>query len=131
MDILLSAGVSILSWLSLRIITQTKLEDFLSICSSLIGKDELADGEKLGNAEYDSIYHLVALTDLRTGKDHFNRTLMAIFLFQCLRAVGYFHQHQSQEAQSISEEEVLIGTLILRHLQQMQFNAHEIYDFLY
>ena len=129
-DILISSGVSILSWLALRIVTQTKLDDFLAICSPLMGKDELDQGEKLGSEEYDRIYRLVTLSDQRSSKDHFDRTLMAIFLFQCLRATGYFEQHQSQDAQSITEQEVLIGTLILRHLQQMQFNAHEIHDFL-
>jgi len=55
---------------------------------------------------------------------------MALFLLKCLREGGYFGPNQYDDYLSIGEEEVFIATLLLRHLQLLQFNAHEIHEFL-
>ena len=70
---------------------------------------------------------------MRTDKDFFDRTFMALFLFQCLRASGFLptYKHRYDENdKSITEDEIYIASLILRHLQLLQFNAHEIHYFV-
>lgn len=82
---------------------------------------------------YDSIYHLATLSHVRSDKDFFDRTFMALFLFQCLRASGFLptsHHRYDEDALNITEDEIYIASLLLRHLQLLQFNAHEIHEFL-
>jgi hypothetical protein len=57
---------------------------------------------------------------------------MALFLFQCLRASGYLQTRHRYEEDSlnITEDEIYFATLILHHLQLLQFNAHEIHEFV-
>jgi len=52
---------------------------------------------------------------------------MALFLLKCLRLVGYF-QINIFSIPKPSEEELRIGSLILRNLQVLQFNAYEIVE---
>lgn len=49
---------------------------------------------------------------------------MAIFLFKCLKAGGYFGHDTVDE--KLPEEEIFIIKLLLRHLQVSQFNSHEV-----
>lgn len=133
-DILTASGSSILSWIALRILTKGKLEDFL------LTREELEKGDgsssRVGHQQqadnYSSIYHLATLSHLRSDKDFFDRTFMALFLFQCLRASGFLptrHRYE-EDALNITEDEIYIASLLLRHLQLLQFNAHEIHEFV-
>lgn len=70
---------------------------------------------------------------MRPDKDFFDRTFMALFLFQCLRASGFLptgQQRYEEDALNITEDELFIASLLLRHLQSLQFNAHEIHEFV-
>lgn len=132
-DILTASGVSILSWVALRILTQGKLEDFLSMRGQLDDSNGHVRIPPRQPDDYTSIYHLATLSDMRQDKDFFDRTFMAVFLFQCLRASGFLptaHQRYDEDALDISEDELYIGSLLLRHLQLLQFNAHEIHEFV-
>lgn len=138
-DILHASGVSILSWVALRILTQGTLEYFLEKKAKLeqLGEDpgEMPHNseEKSETIDYERVFQLATLSHLRKDKDFFDRTFMAIFLFQCLRASGFLPMAQNRhidDAQNITEEEIFIATLILRHLQLLQFNAHEIHEFV-
>ena len=124
--------MSVLSWVALRILTQGKYEDFLAKRAQLEqndGHDSLYQPD-----DYRSVYHLATLSNMRSSRDFFDRTVMALFLFQCLRASGYLPSSRSryddEDAQSITEDEIYIASLILRHLQLLQFNAHEIHEFV-
>lgn len=139
-DILTASGVSILSWIALRILTQGKLDDFLEKRGRLEQLEDnpseiprLIGGQSEGAVDYERVYQLATLSHLRKDKDFFDRTFMAMFLFQCLRASGYLPMAQDrhvQDPQNITEDELFIATLILRHLQFLQFNAHEIHEFV-
>lgn len=126
-NILTASGASILAWVALRILTQGRLSDFLNLRSTL--SDSASKVEVYPPEDYRSVYHLVTLSDLRPTKDYFDRTLMALFLFQCLRASGYV-TYQPDDPQSITEEELFVASLLLHHLQLLQFNAHEIHEFM-
>ena len=139
-DILVASGVSILSWVALRILTQGKLEYFLDKKAKLeqfegnFSEMPHLDEDNSGSVDYERVYRLATLSHLRKDKDFFDRTFMAIFLFQCLRATGFLPMAQNrhiEDAQNITEEEIFIASLILRHLQLLQFNAHEIHEFVY
>lgn len=52
-----------------------------------------------------------------------NRTHVALFLLNCLKKAGYF---VNVEASTLTEEQLFIGGLIVRNLQILQFNAHEV-----
>lgn len=131
MDILTASGSSILSWIALRILTKGKLEDFLAAREQL----EKGDGMRLAQQradDYSCIYHLATLSHLRSDKDFFDRTFMALFLFQCLRASGFLptrHRYE-EDALNITDDEIFVASLLLRHLQLLQFNAHEIHEFV-
>ena len=130
-DIMIASGSSILSWIALRILTKGKMEDFLEAREELEkGDGRLCCAQKPDN--YSNIYHLATLSHLRSDKDFFDRTFMALFLFQCLRASGYLQtRHRSEEdSLNITEDEIYFATLILHHLQLLQFNAHEIHEFV-
>lgn len=130
-DILTASGSSILSWIALRILTKGKLEDFLAAREQL----EKGDGMRLAQQradDYSCIYHLATLSHLRSDKDFFDRTFMALFLFQCLRASGFLptrHRYE-EDALNITDDEIFVASLLLRHLQLLQFNAHEIHEFV-
>lgn len=56
---------------------------------------------------------------------------MSIFLVRFLEANQYFDSDNREKTPEIYEEEkVFIGSLILRNLQVLQFNAHEVFDLL-
>ncbi|XP_043267870.1 SET and MYND domain-containing protein 4-like isoform X3 [Venturia canescens] len=72
-------------------------------------------------------YALVTLADQRSPKDFFERTLMALFLLKALQKVEFFNITPKSDG-TTNEEEMEIGALLLRNLQLLQFNAHEIYE---
>ena len=127
-EILTASGASILAWVALRIITQGELSTFQKLRPSL--SEITNDFKHYPPDDYRSVHQLATLSHLRTSKDFFDRTLMALFLFQCLRATGYLN-HQPDDPQCVTEEDLFIASLLLRHLQFLQFNAHEIHEFLY
>lgn len=133
-DYMIASGSSILSWIALRILTKGKMEDFLEAREEL---EKDGDGGRLlastrNPDSYSGIYHLATLSHLRSDKDFFDRTFMALFLFQCLRASGYLQTRFRYEEDSlnITEDEIYFASLLLRHLQLLQFNAHEIHEFV-
>lgn len=130
-NILTASGASILSWLAIRMLTQTKLSTFLDLRKELDKEGTSKTFQHYPPQDYRSIYQLATLSHLRPAKDFFHRTLMALFLFQCLRASGYLGDRElDEDPQSITEEELFIASLLLRHLELLQFNAHEIHEFM-
>ncbi|XP_076239084.1 protein-lysine N-methyltransferase SMYD4 [Calliopsis andreniformis] len=93
---------------------------------------ETLDSEKLqGNLEEDRIdlraYELVTHEKQRTDIDFLERSLMAAFLLKCLQIVGFF-ENPSKDNEPPSEQEIAVGSLLLKHLQVLQFNAHEFFE---
>lgn len=54
----------------------------------------------------------------RTAKDFFQYSLMSYFLASCLQLGGYTPAEQSD----------FVGALVLRNLQFLQFNTHELFE---
>ena len=76
---------------------------------------------------YFEIYHLVAHTKNRSTSDLFRRSIMSVLLVKCLNAAGYFGQRVSREE---SNDIVCVGSHLLRMLQVLPCNAHEISEFM-
>ena len=134
MDILIGSGISILCLVALRVITQRTLKNMLELrpilstgeLAAVPSKDAVYDP-----SDYANVYNLTTLSPLRTDKDWLDRTVMSLFLFKCLRAGGYFGDDSVlTSGQDIGENHVFIARLLLRHVQLLQFNAHEIHEFL-
>ncbi|XP_021934580.1 SET and MYND domain-containing protein 4 isoform X2 [Zootermopsis nevadensis] len=123
MDLLVGSGMSILCHLALRMLTQSGLQHFLGM------KDTLQESFLQPNMHpggYASVYNLVTHADERPAKDFMHRTLMALFLLRCLQEAHFFQTNTNNNA--LSPDELFIGSLIIRHLQLLQFNAHEIFE---
>ncbi|KAL4717714.1 hypothetical protein ACJJTC_000863 [Scirpophaga incertulas] len=72
-------------------------------------------------------YSLCTHSDQRKGQDYFKRVIMAMFLTKCLKKTGFF---KKCEPDNLDKAEASITALIVRNLQILQFNAHEIYETL-
>ncbi|PSN41945.1 hypothetical protein C0J52_06418 [Blattella germanica] len=142
MDLLVGSGMSILCHLALRMITQNSLQHFKDIKDSL-QESFMEFSSKPGyyfinfiirmilsiysTGSYASIYNLVTHADRRPAEDFLHRTLMALFLLRCLQDTDFFPDN-SKSSDSLNQDEIYIGSLLLRHLQLLQFNAHEIFE---
>ena len=54
---------------------------------------------------------------------------MAICLLKILKAAKYF-PHNKEDVEVFTNDELFVGSLMMRHLNVLQFNAHEIYELL-
>jgi SET and MYND domain-containing protein 4 len=66
-------------------------------------------------------------SDIREVEDYFQRALMSAFMLRCLQKAEFFGRRMTEAADPYPHE-LEIGALILRLLQALQFNAHEIYE---
>ncbi|CAG5104236.1 Similar to Smyd4: SET and MYND domain-containing protein 4 (Mus musculus) [Cotesia congregata] len=166
--LLIGSGMSILSMLALRMVTQVGLQGCLQLFQRVCEKDSAVNNvnsekcqgnlsksskrrlrkKKLKESSQqaspdnhfsvktekefskrenvdDRAYDLVTLDSKRTNLDFFERTLMAIFLVKCLQRVEFL-ENTSQD--SPTGNEVAVAALLLRNLQLLQFNAHEIFE---
>ncbi|KAK0167064.1 hypothetical protein PV327_004508 [Microctonus hyperodae] len=162
--LLIGSGMSILSMLALRMVTQIGLEACLNLkgkIDNIIENDNNSSNENsqlkmnlsksakrrlrkkklnanshefnksndntaLSNLKVDSrAYALVDHNSKRTAVDFLERTLMAAFLLKCLKKVDFFRETLELQ-ESPSEEEIIVGSILLKNLQLLQFNAHEI-----
>ncbi|XP_044577673.1 SET and MYND domain-containing protein 4-like isoform X2 [Cotesia glomerata] len=165
--LLIGSGMSILSMLTLRMVTQVGLQGCLQLfqrvcekdsavnnvnsekCQSNLSKSskrrlrkkKLKESSQQASPDHFSVkseeefnkrenvddraYDLVTLDSKRTNLDFFERTLMAIFLVKCLQRVDFL-ENTSQD--SPTGNEVAVAALLLRNLQLLQFNAHEIFE---
>ncbi|XP_071875031.1 uncharacterized protein isoform X3 [Bombus fervidus] len=168
--LLIGSGMSVLSMLALRMITQSGPAGCIEICRALscnekeqvarpstqaqakLSKsakrrsrrkklrdsrreqpvEEVSGGterEKLveGDAVDLRVYDLVTHEKHRTAKDFFERSLMAAFLLKCLQRVGFF-ETATRDGETPNDREIAVAGLLLKHLQLLQFNAHEVFE---
>lgn len=121
LKILWRSGCSITCHMALRIIVQRTFSYFIAAQSTLKKPKE----GKYFTDDYARVYHLECNANMRSKGDYFQRTHMAVFLLNLLKKTNYL---TSNESMSISEVETYAGELILRNLQLLQFNAHEIFE---
>ena len=81
-------------------------------------------------AQLDVKNGLVGLEDQRWPEDLLTRSAMALVLLGVLRSSGYFGKRPSSTHEPYSSQELFIGSLLLKHLQILQFNAHEVHEVL-
>ncbi|XP_033221646.1 SET and MYND domain-containing protein 4-like [Belonocnema kinseyi] len=170
--LLIGSGMSVLSTVALRMVTQEGLKRCLKIHEKVISrkcdkkiptveeKEEVESSESIKMSRSakrrlrkkklkesasngadpasvktdeedlevdDRAYELVTLFSKRTAKDFLERTIMTTFLLKCLQRVGFF-DHPSKADEPPSNEETIVGSLLLKNLQVLQFNAHEVYE---
>ncbi|ODN03685.1 SET and MYND domain-containing protein 4 [Orchesella cincta] len=132
MALLMGSGISANASLAFRIITQWPLEKFKEIFPDLQNdpsRVNLDENGKYDATSYLNIYNFGGLEHERTPVDFYERTLMAVFLVKCLRLNQYF-QINLFKTPKPTQDEFMIGSLLLRNLQVMQFNAYSICEFL-
>ncbi|XP_078669495.1 protein-lysine N-methyltransferase SMYD4-like [Branchiostoma floridae x Branchiostoma belcheri] len=76
--------------------------------------------------DYNSVYHLENHSAERKPSDLFRRTVMAVFLLRILQNGGFF-QVPGEEVSE--EDQLLVASHLLRHLQMIPCNAHEVSEF--
>jgi len=77
-------------------------------------------------ADYRTIYTLVGNTKQRGVGDLFKRALMAAFMLKILELTPFFFNGGSDPRNVKLQDKVLVGGIMLTHLQNLPCNAHEI-----
>ena len=83
-----------------------------------------ADG-MYDSQNYSTVYNLVSHTTERDTQNLVTRTLEAIYLLKCLEKTSFFG-NKSDGNMSSASEKFDVGGHILRHLQMLPCNAHEV-----
>ncbi|KAK9293616.1 hypothetical protein QLX08_011475 [Tetragonisca angustula] len=89
--------------------------------------EEKLDGEDEPSVTDLRVYRLITHEKRRTARDFFERSLMAAFLLKCLQRVGFFEE-ATKDGEALDDREIAVAALLLRHLQLLQFNAHEVFE---
>ena len=76
--------------------------------------------------DYRTIYSLVTNSKQRGVGDLFKRALMALYLLKILELTPFFYNGGSDPRNVKLTEKVAMGAVLLRHLQNLPCNAHEI-----
>ncbi|VVD06120.1 unnamed protein product [Leptidea sinapis] len=130
------SGCSITCHIALRMITQNTKKYFEDLYKNL---DFKLSGQYKTN-DYKNIFHLVAHENKRTKQDFLHRTQMATFLMKLLDISGYLDGKPREKCVGIDEMKTmaitenrendveLFGALLLKNLQVLQFNAHEVFE---
>ncbi|BES93949.1 set and mynd domain-containing protein [Nesidiocoris tenuis] len=124
------SGASITCLMALRIIAQRTLNSFINLATKLEESENAECQGQYDGGSYTTVYQLVKHESKRSTEDMLHRAYMALFLHDCLKKAKYFNEEEIDE-QKKSKGEELIGGLILRHLQSMQFNVHEISELIF
>ena len=138
-DLLLGLGCSALVRLAFRIAASQPLKFFNNVKHHLNVNETKLEIENLvlnynipGVAKetylaYLHLFNLVGLDEERWVEDKFNRAMMAVCLLKILKATHYFPDKSTED--TFTSDEIFIGSLMMRHMNVLQFNAHEIYEF--
>ena len=150
-EVMAGFGCSQVARLAYRMIAQKPLKHFLDLKDELMSKKP-TEGEKgfqktkskyvqvrshsgsltfqifrvLKDSSQFQVFQLVANNCVRWSEDLFKRSLMAGILLKLLHVSGYF----PSDGSNTKFDEVFIGSLLLRNLEVLQFNAHEVYEVL-
>ncbi|EDO31792.1 predicted protein [Nematostella vectensis] len=117
--------------LALRVVVKAGFQYLKASVKQFESEEKKCDPAELGcnpdgvydPSDYRPIYHLVGHTHERTLNDLFVRTLNAIYLLRCLEGTEYYGDSTKLPSR---EDQAFIGGLLLRHLQSLPCNAHEI-----
>ena len=130
-DLFISSGMSIICYLAYRSISQKPL-DWFKKNKHLFESHDKTSGqtkeqkEPYVSGDYKNYYNLVNHHEKRQMGDIFHRSMFTVFMLRCLQSQGYF---PNSPGESLTEDELLIGTLLMHFLELLQFNAHEVAQF--
>ncbi|KAL7630881.1 UNVERIFIED_CONTAM: hypothetical protein RMT77_018832 [Armadillidium vulgare] len=83
-------------------------------------------GKKYSTDDYLTTYKLVTNAQKRNFGDLFRSTIMAFYLYECLKEVDFFKGENVS-----SEDELFVKSLILRHMQNFSCNLHNSAEFMF
>ena len=139
LDLISGANLGKNAMLAFRILTSSGkiyLEYVVNKVKEEIEKPENEGGgpEKLGfneegvydAADYRTIYTLVGNTKHRGVGDLFKRGLMAAFMLKILELTPFFFNGGSDPRNVKLQDKILVGGILLTHLQNLPCNAHEV-----
>ena len=139
-DLILGLGSSALVRLAYRIVASQSMKFFnnikhhLNVDEKKLEIDNLALNYNIPGVDKDTylsylnLFNLVGLDSDRWVEDKFNRAMMAVCLLKILKASNYFPN--KSDADTFTSDELFIGSLMMRHMNILQFNAHEVYELL-
>jgi SET and MYND domain-containing protein len=84
------------------------------------------DDGTYSSSHYSPIYWLVGNTDKRSVGDLFRRAIIAACILNCLDTMTDFFPIDTTSMSESSHQKWLVGGLLLRHLQNLPCNAHEV-----
>lgn len=119
--------LSINAHLALRSVTINTVEYFLK--GEYKKNSTVESKEKYRYDDYIPIYNLCNHADTRNEQQHLDNAFVSAILLHLLKSTNYFKC--STDNQKLSDIECLIGSLIQKHLQMFEFNAHEIADVIH
>ena len=129
-NILIASGLNIYPFLTLRLMAKFGLDHIWSLRDSLERHDETAGASTNDQYQHDDLvnaYNLVSHEDKLTEEEHLLRTLVSVFLLKLLQFNNYFGNYTEEESfNSLSEQEVFIGTLLLHFSNNLPQNIHDI-----
>lgn len=139
LDLITGANLGKNAMLAFRILTSSGkiyLEYVVNKVKEELEKPEYEGGgpEKVGfneegvydAADYRTIYTLVGNTKQRGVGDLFKRGLMAAYMVKILELTPFFFNGGSDPRNVKLQDKVLVGGIVLTHLQNLPCNAHEI-----
>ena len=119
--LLTGLGCSQVARLALRMISQRSFDEILALKMKLTQTNLKEDVAASESDPYVQVYNLCHGNDSRSSDDKICRSLMASVLGRLLKEARYFPDLCS------TFEYTYVCSLLLRNLQVLQFNAHEIY----
>lgn len=135
MDILQKLEMGKMSFLALRIIIQVcKGQNLCRLIASLEDDNKCNDRSKgfsnddtYSSSDYSPIYWLVGNTEKRAVGDLFRRAVTAACVLTCLETMtDFFPTDRNSPSHDIARQKLLVGGLLLRHMQNLPCNAHEV-----
>ena len=139
LNLILDAGVGKNAMLSMRILTSSGKIYLEYVINKLREESEARKGRAdatrmLGfnedgiydPADYRTIHTLIANSKHRGVGDLFKRSLMALYLLRVLEMTPFFYNGGSDPRNVALKDKVMMGAVVLKHLQNLPCNAHEL-----
>lgn len=114
-----------LGQLALRMITTAGFQYLYDLSDTDLVESNGLNAEGIYDSlDYKSVHSLIGHSESRTISDLFRRTLMAVFILRFIECDKFFTTSTDEKAKF--EKKVCIGAHILKQLQMLPCNAHEV-----
>lgn len=110
---------------------RTVLMTPLSSLLECLANEPSSTSEQLQSSSYSSVFAQTPNSDQRQPGDLLKRTVSSLYLMLCLKFTGYFDSSKdvdemSDESLKLTDVDLKIASLLLRHLQSASCNAYGI-----